>query len=325
MNRRLFLLAAGALLAAPLLYAQAQRVRRVGLLLPSFSGASSGLLLAALGKRLGELGWLEGQNLALEVRNAENRNDRLPALAKELADLKVDVLVAASTPAALAARQASAQIPVVFTWVADPVASGLVASLGRPGGNATGISNVAVGLFPKQFEVLKALNPKLQRVAALGDPSFPGYQQAALQLKESSAGAGVSLVHVEARTAPELEHAFATAAGERASAIVIPSLPLYGANAGRIAQLGIKHQVMVATQARVFAAAGALFSFGSDLRDGFLRVAPYVNRILRGAKPADLPVEQADRFELIFNRKTAAALGIAIPQPLLLRADEVIE
>jgi putative ABC transport system substrate-binding protein len=323
MKRRALLLAAGAIAVAPRLHAQSQRVRRVGLL---NSSPTSGALLAALGKRLGELGWIEGQNLVLEVRSAENRYDRLPALAKELVDLKVDVLVAVSTPAALAARQASAQIPIVFTWIADPVASGLVASLPRPGGNATGLSNVAVGLFPKQFEVLKALNPKLQRVAALGDPSFPGYAQAALQLRESAAAAaGVSLVHVVAQTVPDLDRAFAAAASERASAMVIPSLPLYGSNAGHIAQLGIKHRIMTATQARVFAAAGALFSFGSDLRDGFLRVAPYVNRILRGAKPAELPVEQADRFELILNRKTAAALGITIPQSLLLQATEVIE
>ena len=322
MKRRQLLLAAGALVVAPVLRAQPQRVRRVGILLPAKGNEG---LLVPYRKRLGELGWIEGQNLAIDIRNSENRYERLPALARELIGLKVDVIVTASTTVTRAAKEATATIPVVFAWVADPVASGLVASLARPGGNVTGLSNVVFEIAPKQFELLKALIPGLKRVAELHDPKFDRTQALSAQLKGAAARAGVELVQVEASTAGELEGAFAAAARARATAMVVPPLPLYGENAERIAKLAKQYRIPTASQYRSFVLSGGLVSYGSDLNDGFLRTAVYVDKILKGAKPADLPVEQADRFELVINRGTAKALGLTIPQSVLLRADEVIE
>ena len=214
MKRRQLLLAAGALVVAPVLRAQPQRVRRVGILLPAKGNEG---LLVPYRKRLGELGWIEGQNLAIDIRNSENRYERLPALARELIGLKVDVIVTASTTVTRAAKEATATIPVVFAWVADPVASGLVASLARPGGNVTGLSNVVFEIAPKQFELLKALIPGLKRVAELHDPKFDRTQALSAQLKGAAARAGVELVQVEASTAGELDGAFAAAARARAT------------------------------------------------------------------------------------------------------------
>lgn len=322
MNRRQALLTAGLLPLALLARAQAQRVRRVGILLPSKVNER---LLAPYRKRLGELGWFEGRSLAFELRNADSHYERLPALAKELARLNVDVIVTASTPATRAAKDATATIPVVFAWVADPVASGLIASLARPDGNLTGLSNVAFEIAPKQLELLKALVPNLQRVAELRDPKFEGTQAMSDQLKDAAARAGFSLIQVEASSPAELGTAFAAAARQRATAMVVPPLSSYAENAARIAQLAKQYRIPTAFQFRSFVAAGGLVSYGSDLNDAFLRTAAYVDKILRGAKPADLPVEQADRFETIVNRGTAKALGLTIPQSVLLRADEVIE
>lgn len=308
--------------AAGSLRAQAPRLRRIGILLPSAANES---LLAPFRKRLGELGWVEGRNLAIEVRNAGNRFERLPALAAELVRLNVEVLVTASTTVTSAAKAATSSTPIVFTWVGDPVASGLVASLARPGGNVTGLSNLAFEIAPKQIELLSALIPGLNRIAELRDPKFQGNQLLSAQLKDATARAGMALIAVDASTAAELERAFAAAARERAMAMVVPPLPLYASEARQIAQLAKQHRIPTASQFRSFVAAGGLVSYGSNLTDGFLRTATYVDRILRGAKPANLPVEQADRFETVINRSTAAAFGITIPQSLLLRVDEVIE
>jgi len=297
-------------------------VRRVGILLPSRANEQ---LLAPYRKRLGELGWLEGRNLAFELRNAENRYERLPALARELARLNVEVMVTASTPATRAAKDATATIPIVFAWVADPVASGLVASLGRPGGNLTGLSNLVFEIAPKQFELLKALIPGLARVAELRDPTWQGHQTMSAHLGEAAARAGVALIQVDASAAGELERAFAAAAREKAKAMVVPPIPKYGEHGKRIAQLAIQYRVPTAAQYRSFVAEGSLVSYGSNLADGFERTAAYVDKILRGARPADLPVEQADRFETVVNRRTAKEFGLTIPRSVLLQATEVIE
>lgn len=322
MKRRELLLAAGALAFAPRLHAQSQRARRVGILLPS--KANEGLL-APYRKRLGELGWFEGRNLAIEARNAENRYERFPSLAAELVRLKVDVIVTASTPVTRAAKEATATIPVVFAWVADPVGSGLVASLGRPAGNLTGLSNVVFDIAPKQIELLKALLPRLERVAELRDPKWQIGEAFSVQLKDAASRADIILIQVDASSAEELEKAFATAARGRATAMVVPPLPSYGEQAKRIAQLSKQYRIPTASQSRHYVTAGGLASYGSDLVDGFLRTAAYVDKILRGAKPADLPVEQAGRFELVLNRGTAKELGLTIPQSLLVQATEVIE
>ena len=320
MKRREVLLAF-ALAGVPFAHAQ-ERVRRVGVLLPAALNAG---LMGPLRKRLAELGWVEGKNLAFELRNAENRYDRLPALAADLVRLEVDLIVAASTPVARAAKDASSKIPVVFTWVADPVGSGLVASLGRPGSNATGLSNRATEVAPKSLELIKTLIPDLKRVAELRDPNFAGTPAMSAQLKAAAPRLGITLIQVGASAADELEPAFAAAAREKVQAMLVPPLPLYGEQRKLIAELGKKYRIATASQFRSFVEAGGLVSYGSDLNDGFVRTATYVDRILRGAKPADLPVEQSDRFVITLNRRTAAELGLKIPQDLLLRADEVFE
>lgn len=322
MNRRRLLLAAGALAVAPRLHAQAQRIRRIGILLPAKWNEG---LLAPYRKRLGELGWVEGRNLAIKARDGENRYERFASLAAELVRLKVDVIVTASTPVARAAKEATAAIPVVFAWVADPVGSELIASLARPGANLTGVSNVAFEIAPKQVELLKALVPGLQRVAELKDPKWAPGQPMSDQLKRAADQAGLVLIQVHASSAEELERAFSAATRERAGAMVVPPLPLFGEHANRIGELAKHYRIPTASQSRRFVAAGGLVSYGSDLVDGFLRTAVFVDKILRGAKPADLPVEQANRFELVLNRRTAKELGLVIPPLVLLQATEVIE
>jgi putative ABC transport system substrate-binding protein len=221
MKRRQALFAAGVLFASPLLRAQAERVRRVGVLVLS---ASNTLLVPRFRKRLSELEWVEGKNLLLEVRHADNRLERLPGLVAELVRLNVEVIVTAATPVTRAAKAGTATIPVVFTWVGDPVGTGLVTSLARPGGNLTGLSNVSFEIGPKQIELLKALIPNLRRVAELSDPAFFGASRdvALSQLKDAAARAGITLIPVSAKTSGELEDAFATASRERATAMVVP-------------------------------------------------------------------------------------------------------
>lgn len=316
------MLMALALAGVPIAHAQTPRARRIGVLLPSSHNAA---LLVPFRKRLEELGWVEGKNLAFELRNAENQYDRLPVLASELVRLDVDLIIAASTPVARAAKDATGRIPVVFTWVADPVGSGLVASLGRPGSNATGLSNRAIEIGPKLLELIKALVPGLKRVAELRDPNFSGAPALSAQLKAAAPRLGITLVQIGASAAEDLEPAFAAAAREKVQAMLIPPLPLYSEQRARIGELGKKFRIATASQFRTFVEAGGLVSYGSDLNDGFVRTAGYVDRILRGAKAADLPVEQSDRFVITLNRRTANELGLKIPRDLLARADEVIE
>jgi|SRR3990172_1973060 len=323
MKRREALLATLGLTAMPLRFAEAERYRRVGILLPAKLNEN---LIVPFRERLGALGWVEGRNLAIEVRNVQNRYERAPALTRELVRLKVDVIVAASTALALAAKDTSGGIPVVFAWVADPVGSGLAASLARPGGNLTGLSNLVFEVAPKQLELLKALVPALKRVAALTDSKFKGtrilFNEAATR---AAASLGLSLLELDAGTAGEIDEAFALAAREHVEAMLIPPHPLYAEQRQRIAQLALQYRLATAFQFRSFVAAGGLISYGTDLTDGFLRTAAYVDKILRGAKPGDLPIQQSDRFELVVNRGTAKALGLTISKSVLLQATEVIE
>jgi putative ABC transport system substrate-binding protein len=321
MKRRDALLAAAALAAAPLLRAQTERVRRLGILVPSDYGAG---MIPEFSRRLAALGWVEGRSLAIELRNAQTRLERLPALAKELVNLKVDVIVSVTTPGTRAAIAAAGSIPVVFAWVGDPVGAKLVPSLARPGGIATGVSQVAADLATKQLEFLRAMVPGLVRVAQLHDPKYAGGPLNANYI-EAAARAGIPLVRVAVSGAADLEPAFAEAAREKVSGILVPPLPGYLELRERIAQLAKQFRMPSSFQMREFVKAGGLIGYGADLPDGFMRMAPYVDRILRGAKPADLPVQLADRFELIINRRTAAELGLAIPQSLLVQATEVIE
>jgi putative ABC transport system substrate-binding protein len=321
MKRRELLLAAGALVAAPLARAQKERMRRIGILVPGEYGRS---MVARFSKQLAALGWVEGSTVALELRNAENRLERLPALATELVRLKVDVIVVVTTPATRVAKAAAGSIPVVFSWVADPVASKFVDSLARPGGTVTGLSQVQSDLATKQIELLRALVPGLARLAQIYDPKYAGSTLNDNYIQEA-ARTGIALIRVAVSVPGDLEQAFATAAREKAAAMLVPPLPLYTDLRGRIAQFAKRFRMASAGQLREYAEAGGLISYGSNLADGFMRMAPYVDRILRGARPADLPVQLADRFELVINRKTAAELGVTIPQTVLMQATEIIE
>jgi ABC-type uncharacterized transport system substrate-binding protein len=320
MIRRQLLVAAAALAAAPLARGQ-ERVRRIGILMPS---AYNARLLPEFSKRLAALGWVEGRNLAIDLRDAQTQLERLPVLAKELANLKVDLIVTATTPATRSAIAAVGSIPVVFAWVGDPVAVKFVASLAHPGGTVTGVSQVQADLATKQLEFLSAMVPDLARVAQLYNPKYAGGPLNANYV-EAAERAAITLIRVTVSSAAGLEPAFATAARQRAQAMLVPPEPLYGAHRKRIAQLAKKFRMASSGQVGEFSEAGGLISYGANLVDGFMRMAFYMDKILRGAKPADLPVEQADRFELVINRKTAADLGLTIPQSLLLRADRVIE
>lgn len=323
MNRResiRALIFIGAASVSPGLLAQ-PRLRRIGLLLPN----ASPLLSSALRKRLASLGWIEGQNLLIESRYAEGRNDRLAALAAELVRENVEVIVTSTTPGALAAKASSATIPIVFAHVARPVQSNVVASLARPGGNVTGVSSFAGEMVLKQFELLKELMPGLKRIALLIDPSNPLGQGTLEALRSAADKSTLTVVNLEARTSAEIATAFATAARERASAVVVTPTSLFMANDKHVVAFAKEHRIATVHQNRRAVVDGALASYGIDFTDAFARTAVYVDKILKGANPGDLPVEQAERFTTTVNRGTATALGITIPQSVLVRVDEVIE
>ena len=303
--------------------AQAQaRIVRVGYLTPGSHSAREEVLR----RELGRLGYVEGQNLVLEYRSADGHFERLPGLAQELVALKVDVIVAVVTQAALAARKATSTIPIVMVGVSDPVASGLVASLARPGGNVTGTSATVADVVGKQLELLRELLPGVSRVAALWNPANPVFQKQ--QLGETIAAAAalrVELRFVEARAAGELDRAFASIAGQRPNALLILADPMFTLHRARIGDLAARHRLPTVSGASEYAAAGILATYGPSFADAYRLAAPYVDRILKGAKPADLPVERIAKFELVINARTARALGVTIPQSVAVRAERVIE
>jgi putative tryptophan/tyrosine transport system substrate-binding protein len=321
MNRRDSLLALASVTVVVSSAALSQaRPRRIGLLLPNAARALS----SAFRNRLSALGWTEGKNLVIETMNADDRNDRLPALAAELARRNVEVIVTSSTPGALAAKAATSSIPIVFAHVADPVRSKVVSNLARPGGNITGVANLAGDIALKQFELLKALMPRLERFAVLGDPSISA-QNMFESIDAAAAKQGTTWVRLGAQTAAEIEAVFATAAHERATAIVVLPASVFLAQGRLIVSLARKYRIATAHQNRQAVVEGALVSYGIDFPDGFARTAVYVDKILKGAKPGDLPVEQVERFVSAVNRSTAESLGITIPASVLARVDEVIE
>ena len=273
---------------------------------------------------LREHGYVEGQNLVLESRYAESRFERLPALAAELVRIKCDVIVASVTQPSLAVRDATATIPIVMIGVADPVAAGLVTSLARPGGNVTGTSGAWTQVVGKQMELLKEMLPDVSRLAVLWNPGNPVYQ--ALQLREAQIAARalrVELQLVEARAPADLEPAFATIAPRRP--LLVQGDPFFAANQRRIAQLAAARRIPIVTGVSDYAEAGALLSYGPSTPDLARRSAGYVDKILKGARPAELPVEEPTSFEMVVNLKTARTLGITVPRPLLLRANRLIE
>jgi putative ABC transport system substrate-binding protein len=330
MNRRSFIAAVTlSLLARPRAGETQERAEaaRIGYLAAGRVSPSQGRDFLLQGLR--DLGYVEGRNLLIEYRDAEGKIERLPALAAELVALKVDVIVAAAgTLPALAAKRATSSIPVLFIGVGDPVTSGLVTSLARPGGNVTGLSVLATELVGKWLELVTQAVPEVRRVAILWQPG--GLSEATDKdvLKEAAAAAGalgVQIQPVEARRPADFERAFSEMTRARMGGLVVLSTSMFATEPRRLADLAAKNRLPTVFPFRLYVDAGGLMSYGANLADLFRRTATYLDKILKGAKPSDLPVEQPTTFELVINLKTAKALGLTIPPSLLARADQVIE
>ena len=316
-------------LAAPLT-AEAQpaaSVPRIGYLAPGYpSDPRVGeRFLQAFRQGLRELGYVEGQNIVIEFRSAEGKYDRLSALAAELIRFKVNVIVAPASPATQAAKQATETIPIVMVNVADPVATGFVASLARPGGNITGLSLMLPELVGKQLELLKEVVPKVSRVALLGNPANPTIALLVQHAQDAARILKVRLQLLEARDSSEIDSAFAAITAERAGAVIVLTDSVTLDHRTRIADHAVRRRLPTVFGVSEFAEAGGLLAYGPRLADRYRRAATYVDTILKGAKPADLPVAQPTTFDLVVNLRAAKALGLTIPQAVLQRADRIIE
>jgi putative tryptophan/tyrosine transport system substrate-binding protein len=327
MQRREFITFLGGAAASWPLSARAQqptKIPRIGLLSP-FSPADTALWHKAFLRGLSDLGWVDGKNIAIEYRFAEGRNERLPGIIDELVRLKVDVIVTAVTNDTLAAKNASTGIPIVMAAAGDPVGTGIVASLARPGGNVTGLSQMNPELNGKRLELLKEIAPGISSVAVLLNPEDPistlGWKEIELPAQKLK----VEAHSLEVRNTAELDKALQQAVKARMNALAIMPNPVFVQNLKRIADFALQNQLPSMFHLREFANAGGLVSYGVDRNDLFQRAAAYVDKILKGAKPADLPIEQPTKFELVINLKTAKAIGLSVPPTLLSRADEVIE
>ena len=325
-SRRAFIGAvAGGLAAASSVSAQqAKKVPRIGYL----TGGSVELeksWIASLQQGLREVGYVEGQSIVVELKGAAGRADQLPGLAESLIRSKVDVLVTAGDAATLAAKQATSTVPIVMVTVADPVAIGLVASLGRPGGNVTGLSDQHADLVAKRLEVLKDLVPSASHIAVLLNPANPSH---ALQLKGLQVAApavSVTVLPREVSDAAGIDRAFAALKRERVGGLIVLGDRMFGANRERIVELAMVNRLPTVYTHRWWVESGGLVSYGANFNDLYRRVATYVDKMLKGARPADLPVEQPTRLELVVNLKTAKSSGLTVPADLLARADEVIQ
>ena len=323
MDRRTFIyIVAGSLLVAHslALAQQTGKVRRLGILT---AGTISGGGWVVFFETLRELGWTEEQNLLIERRAAEGRAELVPSLAAELVQLRVDVIVAEGAVASLAAKNATTTIPIV-TITGDPLRIGLVASMSRPGGNITGISTVAPELAAKRLELLRELRPTATRVGELVDPANPYIKIIRKEDEQAYRSLGMQPIFVDVADATQLESVIAKVARMRVHALIVRADPIFTSNRDQIASLALKHALPTVAEGRLFVSAGCLASYAPNLSAMSRGVAIFVDKILKGAKPGDLPIEQPTKFELVINLKTAKALGITIPQSLLLRADEVI-
>jgi len=325
MNRRAFLATAAVSVVARPVVARAQqpaKTYRLGYL-SLRSGREE--TEEAFSQGLRELGYVEGQSVAVEYRWAAGKAERLPEMAKELVRLKVDLIVTAGTLAAEAARRATSTIPVVFVSVGDPVGSGLVSSLGRPGGNLSGLTILSTELAGKRLQILRELLPRANRVALLAHRPVSTTPLLIREMRAASQQLGIQIIAQEIDTAADLPSAFAAMQRERAQALVVQQNPITTDSARRIAELAVQHRLPAIYYRRDFVEAGGLMSYGTNAVAMYRRAATYVDKILKGARPADLPVEQPTKFEFIINLKAAKALGLTIPPALLVRADQVIE
>ena len=327
MNRRDTVLALFALGATPLASFAQQPVvgmRRIGFLGPS-SATAFAREVDGLRAGLRELGHEEGKNLLIEFRWAESNYAQLPALAAELAGMKIELIVSATTPVSLAVQKATATIPIVIVNIGDPVGSGLVKTLARPGGNITGLSNLVADMNNKRLEMLLGMVPKLSRVAYLFNPANPQSVVGFKDVQATGQKRGVTVLPAEARTPQEIDNAISLARQQNAGALMVALDGFLQQQRSQIVELTAKHRLPSMTTDPTYAEAGCLISYGTNLTEHFRQAAAYVDKILKGAKPADLPVEQPTKFELIINLKTARALKLAVPKDLLFRADKVIE
>jgi ABC-type uncharacterized transport system substrate-binding protein len=328
MRRRTFITLLGGGAAAWPLAARAQQRAKLPLvgLLSGQSPDAYAIRLRAFRQGLKDAGYIEGENVEVEYRWAEGQNNRLPALAAELVDRQVAVIVAGGTPSALAAKAATATIPIVFEMAVDPVEVGLVASLNRPGGNLTGVTNLNVEVGPKRLELLHELLPTATTIAVLVNPTSPNIAEPFLQALQPAARVlGLQIPVLHASTDRDFDTMFASSVRLRADALVIMPDLFFNARHEQLAALALRHALPAIAQYRRFVAAGGLMSYGANETDNLRLVGIHVGRILKGEKPAELPVVQSTKVELIINLKTAKTLGITVPLPLLGRADEVIE
>ena len=305
---------------------QQNKVWRVGFLSPRSRPANlDSDIFAAFASGMRELGYVEGKNLAIEWRFAGGKSEALPALAAELVRLKVDLIVASSTQSTLAAQKATVGIPIVMGSVSDPVGNGFIKSLARPGGNITGFANLASDLAPKRLEMLRSMVPKLARVAALVNPSNPGHAEFVRSLQAAGKTVGVVILPVPAGSPPEIDAAFAAMKRDAAGAVIVAADQYFREQRTQLATAAAKHRMPSIFANRAFVEAGGLLCYGADTVDLYRRAATHVDKIFKGTKPGDIPVEQPTKFELFINGKTAKALGLKIPQSLLIMADKVIE
>jgi len=325
-GRRRFLGAAASSFITLPLAVRAQRavhVARIGFL---GSGSYDGLTYKPFIQGLHDLGWVQGQNVTIDYRFADGSIERLQDLAVELTQRKVDVIVAVATPSSLAAKHATKTIPVVMVAAGDPVAAGLVTNLARPDGNVTGLSfDVSLESFTKSLELFKQAAPTARRVAVLINPANPAQHHAVNNLGVAARHLGIQLRVLEARGPDDFDAAFAATSQEGFDGLLVVTDPTFVSNRTRLAELALKHHMPSIHGVRAYVEAGGLMSYGPNMAGLYRRASTYVDKLLKGAKPRDLPVEQPTKFELVINLKTAKALGLTIPQSLLLRADEVIQ
>ena len=327
MRRKFFDLALGAMLLAVCFAAQAQqptRIPHIGIL-TTFSPSVVSARIEGFRQGLRELGYVEGKNIVIEWRSAGGNNDRLPVLAAELVGLKVDVIVSPGPTATRAFKEATSTIPIVMAQDTDPVGSGFVASLARPGGNITGLATLAPEMGGKQLELLKEIVPKLSRVAVIGNSTIPGDAQA---LRETVLAAGayeIYLRYLDVMDTKDLEATFRVAAKGRADGLLVLGNPYLNAQRKQVVDLAVKHRLPATYTRPEYIDAGGLMYYGTNYPDLFRRAAYYVDKILKGAKPADLPIEQPKKFELIVNLKAAKQIGLTISPNVLARADRVLK